>query len=81
MYLPAAPLRVAPTALLATRGSTTQVPGPDLAKAARLAKESGTTGIPVTVWGFNAGPDKAVGAYLVRLLQHLKATLVDTLRR
>jgi peptide/nickel transport system substrate-binding protein len=44
---------------------------PDLAKAVRLAKESGTTGVRVTVWTFNDGPGKAVGAYLVRLLQQL----------
>jgi YVTN family beta-propeller protein len=45
--------------------------GPDIAKARRLAKESGTTNVPVTVWTFNDRADKAVGSYLVRLLQDL----------
>jgi YVTN family beta-propeller protein len=48
--------------------------GPDLAKAVRLAHESGTTHVPVTVWNFWGKP---VGAYLVHVLRQLgyKATL------
>jgi YVTN family beta-propeller protein len=48
--------------------------GPDLATAVRLARESGTTHVPVTVWNFWGQP---VGAYLVQLLRHLgyRATL------
>ena len=42
--------------------------GPDLAKAVRLAHESGTTGVPVTVWNYGG---RAIGAYLVQLLQRL----------
>jgi ABC-type transport system substrate-binding protein len=42
--------------------------GPDLATAVRLAHESGTTHVPVTVWTFFGKP---VGAYLVRLLRQL----------
>jgi peptide/nickel transport system substrate-binding protein len=47
---------------------------PDLATAVRLARESGTTHVPVTVWNFWGKP---VGAYLVDLLRHLgyQATL------
>ena len=39
--------------------------GPDMAKALRLVRESGTTNVPVTVWSFNDGLGKAVGSYLV----------------
>ena len=48
--------------------------GPDLAKAVRLAHESGTTHVPVTVWNFWGKP---VGAYLVDVLKQLgyQATL------
>jgi peptide/nickel transport system substrate-binding protein len=42
-----------------------------MAKARRLAKESGTTNVPVTVWTFNDRADKAVGSYLVQLLKDL----------
>jgi YVTN family beta-propeller protein len=45
--------------------------GPDIGKAKRLAKESGTTNVPVTVWTFDDHADKAVGSYLVQLLQNL----------
>ena len=50
--------------------------GPDLATAARLARESGTTHVPVTVWNVSGNP---VGAYLVQLLQQLgyRATVRD----
>ena len=50
--------------------------GPDLAKAVRLAQESGTTHVPVTVWNEQGNP---VGAYLVHLLRQLgyQATLRD----
>ena len=43
--------------------------GPDMAKALRLAQESGTTNVPVTVWSLNDSPGKAVGSYLVRAPQ------------
>jgi peptide/nickel transport system substrate-binding protein len=43
--------------------------GPDMAKARRLAKESGTTNVPVTVWTSNALA--TVGSYLVQLLKDL----------
>jgi YVTN family beta-propeller protein len=42
--------------------------GPDLATAVRLAHESGTTHVPVTVWNFFGKP---VGAYLVQVLRQL----------
>jgi peptide/nickel transport system substrate-binding protein len=42
--------------------------GPDLATAVRLAHESGTTHVPVTVWNFWGKP---VGAYLVQVLRQL----------
>ncbi|MBV9207540.1 MAG: winged helix-turn-helix domain-containing protein [Actinobacteria bacterium] len=45
--------------------------GPDMDKALRLVKESGTTGAPVTIWSFNNLPVKAVGLYLVQLLKEL----------
>jgi hypothetical protein len=51
--------------------------GPDLAKARRLAQESGTTNVPVTVWEYAGKQGKAVGAYLVQLFRQLgyQATL------
>ena len=42
--------------------------GPDLATGVRLARESGTTRVPVTVWNMAGNP---VGAYLVDLLRQL----------
>ena len=53
--------------------------GPDLAMAARLARESGTTHVPVTVWNNLDAWGKPVGAYLVDLLKRLgyRATLRD----
>ena len=45
--------------------------GPDMAKARRLAKESGTTNVPVTMWTLNDRADEAVGSYLVQLLKDL----------
>jgi YVTN family beta-propeller protein len=45
--------------------------GPDLAKAQQLAKESGTTNVPVTVWTTESLADQAVGAYLVQMLKEL----------
>jgi YVTN family beta-propeller protein len=42
--------------------------GPDLATAVRLAHESGTTHVPVTVWNPWGKP---VGAYLVQVLRQL----------
>jgi YVTN family beta-propeller protein len=44
--------------------------GPDLAKARRLAQQSGTTNVPVTVWEF-ADKQGKEGAYLVQLLRQL----------
>jgi len=43
--------------------------GPDMAEARRLAKESHTTNVPVTVWTFKGFGTGAVGSYLVRLLK------------
>jgi len=50
--------------------------GPDLATAMRLAHQSGTTHVPVTVWNWMGKP---VGAYLVHVLRQLgyQATLHD----
>jgi YVTN family beta-propeller protein len=45
--------------------------GPDLEKALRLAKDSRTTNVPVTVWTFVGFANKAVGTYLVQLLKDL----------
>ena len=45
--------------------------GPDLATAVRLAHESGTTHVPVTVWNNQDGFGKPVGAYLVQVLRQL----------
>jgi ABC-type transport system substrate-binding protein/DNA-binding SARP family transcriptional activator len=44
---------------------------PDLAKALRLVRESGTTNAPVTVWSFDNVAGKALGSYLVELLDDL----------
>jgi YVTN family beta-propeller protein len=51
--------------------------GPDLAKAVRLARQSGTTQVPVTVWTFKALANAGVNSYLVGLLKALgyRATL------
>jgi len=51
--------------------------GPDLATARRLAQQSGTTNVPVTVRESADKQGKEVGAYLVRLLRQLgyRATL------
>jgi YVTN family beta-propeller protein len=48
--------------------------GPDLATAVRLAHQSGTTHVPVTVWNAMGKP---IGAYLVHVLRQLgyRATL------
>jgi peptide/nickel transport system substrate-binding protein len=45
--------------------------GPDLAMAVRLAQESGTTQVPVTVWNDQTDWGKPAGAYLVDLLRKL----------
>jgi peptide/nickel transport system substrate-binding protein len=42
--------------------------GPDLAKARQLVKQSGTVGMPVTVWNFLGQP---VGTYLAGLFKRL----------
>jgi len=44
---------------------------PDMAKARRLAKDSHTTNVPVTVWTFNGSPQTTASSYLVRLLKDL----------
>ena len=51
--------------------------GPDLAKAVRLAHQSGTTHVPVTVWTFKELANAGVNSYLVGLLKALgyRATL------
>ena len=45
--------------------------GPDMAKARRLAKDSHTTNVPVTVWIHKAFASRGLGSYLVRLLKDL----------
>jgi YVTN family beta-propeller protein len=45
--------------------------GPDLGKARRLVKESGTTNEPVTVWTIRSLADRAVGSYLVQMLNDI----------
>jgi len=45
--------------------------GPDMAKARRLARDSHTTNVPVTVWTFKGVGNAAVGSYLVQLLEDL----------
>jgi peptide/nickel transport system substrate-binding protein len=49
--------------------------GPDLAKAERLADQSGTTHVPVTVWSWAGGKSQAT--YVVQVLRRLgyRATL------
>jgi ABC-type transport system substrate-binding protein len=44
---------------------------PDLAKAIRLARASGTTDVPVTVWNIASNGGGRVGAYLGHLLRRL----------
>ena len=45
--------------------------GPDTAKALRLARDSRTTNVPVTIWTFKGFANGTVGSYLVRLLKSL----------
>jgi peptide/nickel transport system substrate-binding protein len=45
--------------------------GPDMEKARRLVKESGTTNEPVTVWTIRSLADTAVGSYLVQMLNDI----------
>jgi len=45
--------------------------GPDLAKAVRLAHQSGTMQVPVTVWTFKELANAGVNSYLVGLLKTL----------
>ena len=45
--------------------------GPDMAKARRLAKDSHTTNVPVTVWILKDFASRALGSYLVRVLKDL----------
>ena len=44
---------------------------PDMAKARRLAKDSHTTNVPVTVWILKDVASRAPDSYLVRVLKHL----------
>ncbi len=44
---------------------------PDMAKARRLAKDSHTTNVPVTVWILKDFASRALGSYLVRVLKDL----------
>jgi peptide/nickel transport system substrate-binding protein len=44
---------------------------PDMAKARRLAKDSHTTNVPVTVWILKDFASRALDSYLVRLLKDL----------
>jgi len=45
--------------------------GPDMEKARRLAEESGTTNVPVTVWTIEDFADQAISSYLVQMLRDL----------
>jgi YVTN family beta-propeller protein len=45
--------------------------GPDMERAQRLVRESGTTNMPVTVWSQDDPPGKAAGSYLVEVLHDL----------
>jgi YVTN family beta-propeller protein len=45
--------------------------GPDMAKARRLAKDSHTTNVPVTVWIHKDFASRGLGSYLVRMLKDL----------
>ena len=45
--------------------------GPDMAKARRLAKESHTTNVPVTVWILKDFASRGLGSYFVRVLKDL----------
>ena len=45
--------------------------GPDMAKARRLAKDSHTTNVPVTVWILKDFASRALDSYLVRVLKDL----------
>ena len=45
--------------------------GPDMEKARRLVKESGTTNEPVTVWTIRSLADRALGSYLVQILNDI----------
>ena len=42
-----------------------------MAKARRLAKDSHTTNVPVTVWTFQGFANGALDSYLVQLLKDL----------
>ena len=45
--------------------------GPDLAKAVTLARQSGTTNVPVTVWSYVSPFPAKASSYFVRLLREL----------
>jgi ABC-type transport system substrate-binding protein/DNA-binding SARP family transcriptional activator len=79
------PGQAAPTCQLLPAGSPSYEPycpytagpqdgtwhGPDMEKARQLAKESGTTNVPVTVWNNQTDFGKPAGAYLAGLLKQL----------
>ena len=79
------PGQAAPTCQLLPAGSPSYQPycpytagpqdgawhGPDMEKARRLAQESGTTQVPVTVWNDQTDFGTSAGAYLAGLLQQL----------
>jgi len=53
--------------------------GPDMAKAAQLVQQSGTTHVPVTIWTITGLTNDEVNSYLVELFQELgyQATLQE----
>ena len=79
------PGQAAPTCQLLPAGSPSYQPycpytagpqdgawhGPDMKKARRLAQESGTTQVPVTVWNDQTDFGTSAGAYLADLLKQL----------
>ena len=79
------PGQAAPTCQLLPAGSPSYQPycpytagpqdgawhGPDMKKARRLAQESGTTQVPVTVWNDQTDFGTSAGAYLAGLLKQL----------
>jgi YVTN family beta-propeller protein len=54
-----------------TAGAGSRWQGPDLKKARRLARESGTTNVPVTVLSINDAAHEPVSSYVVRVLREL----------
>jgi YVTN family beta-propeller protein len=54
-----------------TTGAQDRWRGPDLQKARRLARQSGTTSVPVTVVSINDAAHEPVSSYVVRVLREL----------